>query len=282
MPGTLFLVATPIGNLEDVTLRALRVLREADLIAAEDTRHTAKLLRHYQIQTPTTSFHEHNEGEKIPSLLRRLESGEKIALVSDAGTPAISDPGFRLVQAARRAGMRVEAIPGPSAVITALITSGLPTDSFAFVGFPPSRASARHKWLAEVAAQPRTVVFFEAPHRIRATLAELATHTGDARQVAVARELTKIHENLVDGPIRAVLDQLDMPPRGEFTVIVAPADRDVAPEPTIDSARLLDEFGEMTNSTELSRREIVQTIASKYRLSTKSVYESIEQAKKSG
>src|SRR4029450_8855987 len=140
MPGTLFIVSTPIGNLEDITLRALRILREADLIAAEDTRHTAKLLHHYDIHTPTTSFHEHNETAKLPSVMRRLADGQRVAIVSDAGTPGISDPGFRLVNAAREAGIRVEVVPGPSAVIAALVPSGLPVDSVTFLGFPHATA----------------------------------------------------------------------------------------------------------------------------------------------
>ena len=200
MPGTLFVVATPIGNLEDITGRALRVLREASIIAAEDTRRTAHLLARYAITTPTTSLHEHNEAQKSASLVGRLERGENIALVSDAGTPTISDPGQRLIKAAIDAGIRVEPIPGPNAVIAALTVSGLPTDSFCFLGFPPTRSKARSEWFERVRSIGGTVVFFEAPHRIRETLGELQREVGDC-QVAVCRELTKKHEELVRGPI---------------------------------------------------------------------------------
>src|SRR5688572_15111368 len=179
MPGTLFVVATPIGNLEDITARALRVLREASVIAAEDTRRTANLLARYAITTPTTSLHEHNEAQKSASIVARLERGENVALVSDAGTPTISDPGQRLIRAASDAGFRVESIPGPSAAIAALAASGLPTDSFAFLGFPPARSKARTEWFERAKNIGGTIVFFEAPHRIRKTLAELKETAGD-------------------------------------------------------------------------------------------------------
>src|SRR5215510_7713292 len=170
MPGTLYVVATPIGNLEDVTLRALRILREVPLVAAEDTRRTARLLQHYSISTRTTSLHEHNERTKTPALISRLASGESIALVSDAGTPVISDPGAHLVAEAHRVGVPVEPIPGPNAAIAALSASGLADESFLFAGFPPSRSKARQQWLAEFAMEPHTLIFYEAPHRIRLML----------------------------------------------------------------------------------------------------------------
>src|SRR5688572_924229 len=170
MPGTLYVVATPIGNLEDVTLRALRTLREVSLIAAEDTRRTARLLQHYSISTPTTSLHQHNEGAREPALLARLQAGESIALVSDAGTPVISDPGRSLVSSAHGLGVRVEPIPGPSAVIAALSASGLPADEFTFLGFPPHRGKDRKAWLDRAAAELRTLIIYEAPHRIQRTL----------------------------------------------------------------------------------------------------------------
>src|SRR6478672_11644964 len=201
MAGILYVVATPIGNLEDVTLRALRILRDVSLIAAEDTRRTARLLQHYSISTRTTSLHEHNEREKTPRLIERLQAGEAIALVSDAGTPLISDPGQTLVAAARASGIRVESIPGPSAVMAALSTSGLEAAEFVFLGFPPVRSKDRKVWFAALAGQSRLAVFFEAPHRIRRTLADLATCLGDDRTVAIGRELTKAYEELVVQPI---------------------------------------------------------------------------------
>ena len=186
MPGTLFVVATPIGNLEDITGRALRVLREVSMIAAEDTRRTHHLLARYAITTPTTSLHEHNEANKTGSLVARLERGESIALVSDAGTPTISDPGQGLIKAAIDAGIRVEPVPGPNAAIAALAVSGLPIDSFSFLGFPPARSKARSEWFARVRAVGGTIVFFEAPHRLRQTLDELCREVWDC-QVAVCR-----------------------------------------------------------------------------------------------
>ena len=218
MPGTLFVVATPIGNLEDITARALRVLAEVSLIAAEDTRRTAHLLARYAITTPTTSLHEHNEEKKSASLVERLRHGESIALVSDAGTPTVSDPGHRLVAAAIEAGIRVEPIPGPSAALAALAASGLPTETFLFLGFPPVKAKDRLAWFETVRSANRTVVFFESPHRIRSTLEQLLVLVGDC-QVSIGRELTKAHEELVRGPISAVIGSL-AEARGEFTVVV--------------------------------------------------------------
>src|SRR5918995_2055086 len=201
MTGILYVVATPIGNLEDVTLRALRVLREVSLIAAEDTRRTARLLQHYSIPTPTTSLHEHNERTRTPGLVRRLQEGDSLALVTDAGTPVLSDPGALLVAAAHEAGIRVEPVPGPSAVMAALSGSGLHlSDGFLFAGFPPFRSTARKAFLQRVSGEQRPVVLFEAPHRVRALLADMLAVVGD-RRITIARELTKIHEELVIGPI---------------------------------------------------------------------------------
>src|ERR1051325_8705786 len=217
MPGTLFVVATPIGNLEDITVRALRVLREATLIAAEDTRHTARLLARHAIATPTTSLHEHNEAAKSPILIARLERGESIAVVSDAGTPTISDPGGRLIREAIEASIRVEPIPGPSAVTAALAVAGAETGNFSFHGFPPIKANARSQWFDRLRHIGGTAVFFEAPHRIRKTLETLLVTVGDC-PVVLARELTKIHEELVRGPISNVLRRM-AEPRGEYTVV---------------------------------------------------------------
>ncbi len=225
-PGTLYVVATPIGNLEDVTYRAIRVLGGVDLIAAEDTRHVAKLLARYEVATPRTSLHAHNEAQKTERLLSRLEGGETIALVSDAGTPLVSDPGARLVRAARERGLRVEALPGPSAVLAALVSSGLAGGSFTFGGFPPFRSHARTRWFEGLASEPRPFVFFEAPHRIDASLRDLHAAAGD-RTIAVCRELTKLHEESLVGPVSDVRARLAKP-RGEFTVVVEAAP-DAAP-----------------------------------------------------
>src|SRR5580765_517096 len=218
MPGTLFVVATPIGNLDDISARALRVLREVAVIAAEDTRRTGHLLARYAIPTPTTSFHTHTETKKSASLIARLERGDDIALVSDAGTPTISDPGQRLVRAVLDAGYRVEPIPGPSAVMAALAVSGLPSETFTFLGFPPTRSKARAEWFEKIRGSGQTVVFFEAPHRIKETLDHLLVVMGNC-QIAMCRELTKAHEQLVVGPISSALEAL-LEPKGEFTIVV--------------------------------------------------------------
>jgi 16S rRNA (cytidine1402-2'-O)-methyltransferase len=279
MAATLFLVATPIGNLEDITLRALRVLREVSLVAAEDTRRTARLLTHYDIRTPTTSFYEQVEREKTPRLLARLASGESLALVSDAGTPGISDPGYRLARAAIDAGHRVEAVPGPSSVLTALVASGLPTAAFSFVGFAPARQQARDRWLAEIGARRETVVFFEAPHRVRATLEALARIVGD-RQVAVGRELTKVHEEMIRGKATDLVGQLTNY-RGEFTIVLAGRNDEPSAETNISSSTIFDEFYQLTDRNGLSRREAISWLAERYNLSSRMVYRAIEEAKSS-
>jgi 16S rRNA (cytidine1402-2'-O)-methyltransferase len=279
MPGTLFVVATPIGNLEDITARALRVLAEVALIAAEDTRRTANLLTRYAISTPTTSLHEHNEAKKSASLVARLRHGESIALVSDAGTPGISDPGHRLIRDAIDAGVRVEAVPGPNAAVTALAASGLPGDSFTFLGFPPIRSNDRAEWFSELRSAGRTVIFYEAPHRIRQTLEQLLVAVGDC-EVVVGRELTKAHEELVRGPISEVLVHLGRP-LGEFTVVVDIGhmtynNRSAA----ISDADIVTEFGRMTSVDRLTRRQAISAVARKHHRPPNEVYAAIERAKK--
>jgi len=277
--GTLYIVSTPIGNLEDITLRALRILKEVDVIAAEDTRHTGILLSRYDIRTPTTSFHEHNEREKTSALLARLDNGESLALVSDAGTPSISDPGYRLVKAAREAGHRVYAIPGPSAVLAALVSSGFPTDSFTFLGFPPRKAEARRLWISQLATTPRTVLFFEAPHRLRKTLDDLANILGE-RPICVAKELTKIHELLVIQPISALLSSLN-PVRGEYVIVVPPVERFVYSgiQPLTDE-ELTDYVGRITDNAHVTRRARIAQTARQFGLSSRDVYAAIERTKK--
>jgi 16S rRNA (cytidine1402-2'-O)-methyltransferase len=279
-PPTLFLVSTPIGNLEDITLRALRVLREVSLIAAEDTRHTAKLLSHFNIHTPTTSFYEQVEHEKTPRLLARLAAGQSIALVSDAGTPGVSDPGYRMVKAAVGAGVRVEAVPGASSILAALVPSGLPTSAFSFLGFPPAREQARDRWLSGFADRVETLVLFEAPHRVRETLVAIQRVLGN-RQIVVGRELTKVHEEFARGTVSEVLDSLQ-PPRGEFTLVVAGADPSSAPpEPLPDGPSLLVEFGQLIEDGRMSRRDAVNSLARRHGIGSKELYRAIEAAKSS-
>jgi 16S rRNA (cytidine1402-2'-O)-methyltransferase len=223
MHGRLQVVATPIGNLADLSARAREALVSADVIAAEDTRHTRVLLRAIGIAKPLVSLHEHNESQRTPELLARLAAGETVALVSDAGTPLLSDPGLELVQRAAHAGFEVHAIPGPSAITSALAVAGLPTDRFCFEGFLPSRERERRAALAALAHEPRTLVFFEAPHRILRTLADMAVEFGAERAAAVARELTKAHETVYRGTLRELLARAQAEEnfqRGEITVVV--------------------------------------------------------------
>jgi 16S rRNA (cytidine1402-2'-O)-methyltransferase len=272
MAGILYVVATPIGNLEDVTLRALRILREVSLIAAEDTRRTARLLQHYSISTRTTSLHEHNEREKTPKLIERLTAGDSVALVSDAGTPLVSDPGQTLVAAARAAGIRVESIPGPSAVIAAIASLGLPATEFTFLGFPPSRPKDRKRWLASAVQEPRLVVFFEAPHRIRQTLETLAELVGPDRLVGFARELTKVHEELVVRPISEAIGAL-VEPRGEFTVVLPPAQvSEVSVKSPPDHDDLARELGQMTDNGVHTRRQALKILAERHGLPVNELY----------
>ncbi|MBN2147416.1 MAG: 16S rRNA (cytidine(1402)-2'-O)-methyltransferase [Anaerolineales bacterium] len=217
--STLYLVSTPIGNLEDISARALRILREVRLIAAEDTRHTAKLLQHFQIPTPTTSYFEHNKLSRMTQILATLEQGD-VALVSDAGTPALNDPGYELVKAALQAGHQVSPVPGACAPVAALVASGLPTDAFLYLGYLPRKSSERRRLLGEVVGLPFTLVFLETPHRLLEALQDLMDILGD-RSVAVARELTKLHEEIFRGQLSdALIHFHEQPPRGEFTLVI--------------------------------------------------------------
>jgi 16S rRNA (cytidine1402-2'-O)-methyltransferase len=244
MAGTLYLVATPIGNLADMTHRALQVLKDVDLIACEDTRHTHKLLQHYGITTRTISYHEHNEQQRAAQLLDFLKQGSNIAIVSDAGTPSISDPGFRLVRAAIENEVSVVPVPGPSALIVALIAAGLPTDEFFFAGFLPARANARRTRLSELRSIPGTLIFYEAPHRLAATL-EDAYQTLGEREAVVARELTKLHEEIRRGRLSDLAKHYrnHETPRGEIVVLI---DRKIIGETARETARgvaaLVDQF----------------------------------------
>ncbi len=219
--GTLYLVATPIGNLEDISPRALRILRDVDLIACEDTRHTAKLLARYGIRTPRESYHKFNEERRTEKLMRRLHEGEQIALVSDSGTPLVSDPGYEIVTACRMRGIRVIPVPGPSAAIAALTASGLPTDSFFFAGFLPARSSQRKRRLEELESLPATLIIYEAPHRLLASLSDMIAVLG-SRQAVIARELTKIHEEFLTGSLTELFDLLQSREKiqGEIVIVV--------------------------------------------------------------
>jgi 16S rRNA (cytidine1402-2'-O)-methyltransferase len=271
MPGILYVVATPIGNLEDITLRALRILRDVSVIAAEDTRRTARLLQQYSISTPTTSLHEHNERQRSVQLVRRLESGDSVALVSDAGTPVVSDPGLRLVRAARSAGIRVEPIPGPSAALAALSASGVPAETFVFMGFPPAKTAARRKWLAALSTEPRPIVLYEAPHRVAALFGDIA-ELWPGRHLTVARELTKLHEELVEGPIEAISTAF-LAPKGEFTVILHPLAPSTEPlDSEAPALGIAEEFRDMTDNGGLSTREAVKAIAKRRGLGAREVY----------
>jgi len=217
--GILYLVATPIGNLEDMSPRAVRILRESVLIAAEDTRHTGTLLKHFDIQSPLTSYFEHNKINKLDRILEALASGD-VALVSDAGTPAINDPGYELVQAALTSGFDVRPVPGPSAPISALTVSGLPTDSFLYLGYLPHKASERRTRLTEVSQQPFTLIFLESPHRVVDALDDVLSTLGD-RRICVAREMTKMYEEFWRGPVSGALEHFkSKEPRGEFTLVI--------------------------------------------------------------
>ena len=276
--GTLYIVATPIGNLEDVTLRAIRVLGDVALIAAEDTRRTARLLRHHGIHTATTSFHAHNERQKASALLDRLRRGQAVALVTDAGTPLLSDPGARLVQEALASGISVQPVPGASAILAALVMSGLFQDSFTFMGFPPHRSNNRIKWLQGLLLESRPLVVFEAPHRIRATLRDMQTIFGD-RQVAVCREITKIHEKLVSGPISEVLQRLSEP-RGEFTIVISPPKSTKKTPFQPDLRAIWEEFCLLTKHDALERRSAVSALAKKHGTASRSMYSALEEAKR--
>jgi 16S rRNA (cytidine1402-2'-O)-methyltransferase len=270
LPAALYLIATPIGNLEDITLRALRILKEeVDRIACEDTRHSRKLLDHYGINKPLVSYHDHNERERGDELIGALRAGERIALISDAGTPLISDPGYRLAAAAAAAGIPVIPIPGPSAILTALCASGLPTDAFVFGGFLPPKQGQRRKALESWADSPATLVFYEAPHRILETLDDVDIVLGD-RPVVLARELTKMHEEFIRGTARQVREQLTTAnTRGEMVLLIgrgAATIRDdrPLPEAVADAIRggmeRMDAIKHVARQRGLSKREVYQAV----------------------
>ena len=277
MSGILYVVATPIGNLEDVTLRALRILREVSVIAAEDTRRTAKLLQHYSISTPTTSLHAHNEHARTPYLIDRLRSGDSIAVVSDAGTPGISDPGSRLVSAAHAAGLTVVPIPGASAVSAVISAAGVGDEGFVFAGFAPSRSGDRKRWLEDIWTENRPVVFYESPHRIHDLLADL-NDLGPERRLGIGRELTKVHESLVIRPISQWIDALP-PAQGEFTLILHPGE---VKRFMVSDQQLAAEFFAASPETGESRRDVIRRIAGKFGVNPRRVYAAVELLSNSG
>jgi 16S rRNA (cytidine1402-2'-O)-methyltransferase len=267
LSGTLYVVATPIGNLEDMSYRAVRILSEVALIAAEDTRHSRRLLDHYDIKSRLISCHEHNEQERSAELIAKLQSGENVALISDAGTPAIADPGYRLVRACRQAGVEVACVPGCNAMIAALSISGLPTDSFRFAGFLPSKRGARQRFIEQFSSADHTLVFYETPHRLLAALEDLQQICGPEREIAVGRELTKKHEELFLGPLAAAHAHFAQKTvKGELVLMLAAGEKEL-PQETVEEAlqRLHAEGG-------LSWKEIVKRVAKEHGLTGSDVY----------
>ena len=270
MPGILYLVASPIGNLEDITFRAVRILKECDLIACEDTRHTLRLLNHYGIGKPLISYHDHNEATRSAELIARLHAGSSVALISDAGMPLVADPGYRLVTAAVAAGISVQPIPGPSALLTALAASGLPTDAFRFAGFLPAKSGQRSSVLEAFSNDSATLIFYEAPHRILGALADVERIMG-ARPVVVARELTKAHEEFLRGTARQILDILSARDavKGEITLLIGKAAKHDAPQgeqPPIEEAVAA------FMREGLTRMDAVKAVAKRRGLSKREVY----------
>ena len=273
--GTLYVVATPIGNLEDLTFRALRILGEVELIAAEDTRRTAKLLAHYKVRRPLVSLREHNEVREASRLVGLLQAGKSIALVSDAGTPAIADPGARLVSAARQAGVPVVPVPGPSAVAAAVSVSGFALNEFVFMGFPPRSGTARTDWFERVATDPRTVVFFEAPHRIRRTLQDGSAYWG-IRQIMVIREMTKLHESYVVHPSSGSFPEVSAA-RGEFTIVLGPDQGGKRHE--FEPAVVLDTFERLTKLAGIEDGIALAMTASAFGVSEQGAAKIVKKAK---
>jgi len=279
MGGTLYVVSTPIGNLEDVTLRALRILREVDLIAAEDTRVTRKLLSHYDIHTPLTSFHEHSRGEKSESLVARMLAGESLALVSDAGTPLISDPGSDLVAAAITAGIPVVPVPGASAVIAGLVASGLPAARFCFDGFPPRPKSDRREFFNSLRSERRTLILYESPTRLTATLEDLYKALGD-RTVAVTREITKKFEEVFRGPLSGAMTHFHKnKPRGEFTIVLQGA---IAEEPTPTDPAAIETALRAELDSGRSSRDAIEAVSARLGVPRKVVYKTCLQLTNDG
>ncbi|MDD4600091.1 Ribosomal RNA small subunit methyltransferase I [bioreactor metagenome] len=279
--GTLYLCATPIGNLEDITFRVLNVLKQVDVIGAEDTRHTLKLLNHFEIHTPMISYHEHNKADRGPELVERLRSGQDVAIVSDAGMPGISDPGSDLVQLALEAGIKVTPLPGANAALAGLVCSGLDTRMFTFIGFLPKTTKKRRELISTLATNPYTLIFYESPHRLKATLAELAAGLGD-RQAAAGRELTKKFEEFVRGSLTKLQEHFAMhQPRGEFTLIIAGTGEEKAPVPSDEEDQsspleaVLNLVAQGTN-----KKDAIRMVALKRGISKREVYQAVVEHEK--
>jgi 16S rRNA (cytidine1402-2'-O)-methyltransferase len=270
--GTLYLVATPIGNLEDITLRALRILKEVDQIACEDTRHTVKLLNHFDIHKPLVSYHEHNELTRASELVLAMERGSNIALVSDAGMPLVSDPGHRLVTLAIRHRIPVVPIPGPAAFLASLAASGLPSDEFLFLGFLPARSGERQRALERLRIEDRTLIFYEAPHRISDTIADAVAILGD-RPACLARELTKLHEEFRRGRLTEIFQTLtEHPVKGEITLVIGPAEKGL-PGANVDTAQsLAARVDELMHQAKLDRKEALKLAAKERGMSKRDAY----------
>ncbi|PPT11176.1 rRNA small subunit methyltransferase I [Geitlerinema sp. FC II] len=269
-PGTLYVVGTPIGNLDDMTFRAVATLNAADVIAAEDTRHTGKLLQHFQIATPQIAYHHHNRSQRIPELLDRLHRGEAIALVTDAGMPGISDPGYELVKACAEAGVPVVPIPGVSASITAVSVSGIECDRFTFEGFLPTKGKERRERLEQLSGEIRTLIFYEAPHRLRETLEDLASGLGNSRAIALGRELTKRFEEIWRGTLAEAIDLYqEREPKGEYTIVVAGA----SAEGMVLSEEALKAELQQLMASGLSRSQASRELARSSQLSRRQLYQ---------
>ncbi|MGZ4817345.1 MAG: 16S rRNA (cytidine(1402)-2'-O)-methyltransferase [Terriglobales bacterium] len=280
-PGrALYVVGTPIGNLEDITLRALRTLRLADLIACEDTRQTQKLLHHYGIETPTISYHEHNEMTRAAELIRKLEDGARVALVTDAGMPAVSDPGFRLISLAIRHDIPVVPIPGASAFLAALVASGLATDSFRFSGFLPAKRGERRTLLETIRNSPRTQIFYETPHRVLDAMEDVVAVLGGSRHVVIAREVTKLHEEFLRGRADEVLDRLrERPPRGEITLLVGKMEEAQETKPQVTPESVRDRVRELISSEQLDEKAALKKVARELGISKSEAYRELQRAK---
>jgi 16S rRNA (cytidine1402-2'-O)-methyltransferase len=280
----LYLVGTPIGNLEDITLRAVRILKEADQIACEDTRHTQKLLTHYDIHKPLVSYHEHNELTRAPELVMAMEQGAKIALVSDAGMPLVSDPGHRLVTLCLRHKIPVVPIPGPSALLASLSASGMPTEEFLFVGFLPARSGERRRALERLRIEERTIILYEAPHRVEECVADVLEILGD-RPACLAREVTKVHEEFVRGKLSEIRSAIEeRPPRGEITLILGPSDAAERHAQADSSQSLAARVEELMHQAKLDRKEALKLAAKERGLTRRAAYNEIvaNQARESG